>query len=202
MTRVFATFAALLLVGFAAINGTTTANSQSGDGWIQLFNGKNMDGWTPTNDEVNWRVEDGALVADKKKAKAGNHLVSKNSYKDHMIYAEFWTSEDANSGIFVRCNPKQSIGAKTCYEVNIYDKRPDPTYGTGSIVYFAEVSPMPKAAGQWNTFEITAKGRNITVLMNGKQTVNLHNGMFNEGHFTLQYGGGVVKFRKVAVKPL
>jgi hypothetical protein len=155
MTRILAAFAALLLIGFAAINGTTTATGQTGDGWIQLFNGKNLDGWTPTNDEINWRVEDGAIVADKKKGKGGNHLVSKNSYKDHMIYAEFWTSEDANSGIFVRCNPKQSIGAKTCYEVNIYDKRPDPTYGTGSIVYFAEVNPMQKAAGKWNTFEIT-----------------------------------------------
>jgi hypothetical protein len=201
MTRILAAFAALLLIGFAAINGTTTATGQTGDGWIQLFNGKNLDGWTPTNDEINWRVEDGAIVADKKKGKGGNHLVSKNSYKDHMIYAEFWTSEDANSGIFVRCNPKQ-VGAKTCYEVNIYDKRPDPSYGTGSIVYFAEVNPMPKAAGKWNTFEITAKGRNITVAMNGKKTVNLHNGMFEQGHFTLQYGSGVVKFRKVAVKPL
>lgn len=201
MTRVFATIAALLFVGFAIIGGTPQANSQTGPGWIQLFDGKTMDGWTPTNDEVNWRVEDGALVADKRKAKAGNHLVTKNSYKDHAIYAEFWTSDDANSGIFVRCNPKQ-IGAKTCYEVNIFDTRPDPSYGTGSIVYFSEVSPMQKAGGKWNTFEITAKGRNITVSLNGKQTVNLHNGMFTEGHFTLQYGTGVVKFRKVAVKPL
>jgi hypothetical protein len=201
MTRVFAAFAALLLVGFAAVNGTTTANSQSGDGWIQLFNGKNLDGWTPTNDEVNWRVEDGAIIADKRKGKAGNHLVSKDSYKDHMIYAEFWTSDDANSGIFVRCNPKQ-IGAKTCYEVNIFDKRPDPSYGTGSIVYFAEANPVMKAGGKWNTYEITAKGRNISVTLNGKQTANLNNGMFEQGHFTLQYGTGVVKFRKVAVKPL
>ena len=201
MTRVFTALAALLLVGFAAINGAQNANSQTGPGWTQLFDGKSMTGWTPTNDEVNWRVEDGALVADKKKAKAGNHLVSKESYKDHMIYAEFWTSDDANSGIFVRCNPK-SIGAKTCYEVNIFDTRPDPTYGTGSIVYFAEVSPMQKAGGKWNTFEITAKGRNISVVLNGKPTVKLHNGMFTEGHFTLQYGAGTVKFRKVAVKKL
>ncbi len=61
---------------------------------------------------------------------------------------------------------------------------------------------MPKAGGKWNTFEITAKGRQLTVLMNGKQTVSVHNGMFTDGHFTLQYGTGVVKFRKVAVKPL
>jgi Domain of Unknown Function (DUF1080) len=201
MTRVFTAIAALLLVGLAAINGAPNANSQTGEGWIQLFDGKTMDGWTPSNGDVNWRVEDGALVADAKKNKGGNHLVTKNSYKDHMIYAEFWSSDDANSGIFVRCNPK-SIGAKTCYEVNIYDRRPDPSYGTGSIVYFAEVNPMPKAGGKWNTFEITAKGRNITVSLNGKQTVSLHNGMFDEGHFTLQYGTGMVKFRKVAVKPL
>jgi hypothetical protein len=49
MTRILAAFAALLLIGFAAINGTTTATGQTGDGWIQLFNGKNLDGWTPTN---------------------------------------------------------------------------------------------------------------------------------------------------------
>lgn len=202
MTRVFTALAALLLVGFAAIGGAPTANGQTGPGWIQLFDGKTMTGWTPTNDEVNWRVEGGALVADKKKGKINNHLVSKNSYKDLMIYAEFWVSDDANSGIFVRCNPKGPIAAKTCYEVNIFDRRKDPTYGTGAIVYFAEVSPMQKAGGKWNTYEITAKGRNISVTLNGKPTVKLHNGMFTEGHFTLQYGGGVVKFRKVAVKPL
>ena len=157
MTRLFTALAAIAAVGFAAINGAPVANSQSGPGWIQLFDGKTMDGWTPSNDNVNWRVEDGALVADKSKGKGGNHLVTKNSYKDHEIYAEFWTSDDANSGIFVRCDPK-SIGAKTCYEVNIFDTRPDPSYGTGSIVYFTEVNPMPKAGGKWNTFEITAKG--------------------------------------------
>ena len=76
-----------------------------------------------------------------------------------MIHVEFWASDDANSGIFIRCqNPKQ-IGDRSCYEVNIFDQRPDPTYGTGGIVHFAEVNPMPKAGGKWNTFEITAKGR-------------------------------------------
>jgi hypothetical protein len=42
--------------------------------------------------------------------------------------------------------------------VNIYDQRPDPSYGTGAIVNFAKVEPMPKAGGKWNTYEITAKG--------------------------------------------
>jgi len=63
MTRLFTALAAIAAVGFAAINGAPVANSQSGPGWIQLFDGKTMDGWTPSNDNVNWRVEDGALVA-------------------------------------------------------------------------------------------------------------------------------------------
>ena len=61
---------------------------------------------------------------------------------------------------------------------------------------------MPKAGGKWNTYEITAKGRLITVVLNGQTTVELQNGMFTEGPFALQYGEGVIKFRKVAVKPL
>jgi hypothetical protein len=67
---------------------------------------------------------------------------------------------------------------------------------------FAEVDPMPKAGGKWNTYEITAKGRRITVALNGYKTADLNNGMFVEGPITLQHGTGVIKFRKVAIKAL
>ena len=100
--------------------------------------------------------EDGAVVADKGK---GGHLVSKNSYKDFQIRAEFWADHTTNSGIFIRISDPKNIGAKTAYEVNIYDQRPDPEYGTGAIVNFAKVSPMPKAGGKWNTYEITPRAR-------------------------------------------
>ncbi len=195
MTRAFV---ALLLVGFAAIQLSPPATGQSGPGWTQLFDGKTMDGWTQTG-EANWRVEDGALVADKGK---GGHLVSKNSYKNLMIYAEFWSDEKANSGIFVRCKDPKKIGARDCYEMNIFDARPDPSYGTGAIVYIAEANPALKAAGKWNTFEITADKRHLTITLNGTKTADAHNGLHEEGHITLQYGAGVIKFRKVAVKPL
>ena len=163
-----------------------------------LFDGKTTDGWSPTG-EANWRIEDGAIVADKGK---GGHLVSKDSYKNFQIYSEFWSDEKANSGIFIRCKDPKAIGAKTCYEMNIFDARPDPSYGTGAIVYFAEANPTLKAAGKWNTFEILADGRHLTITLNGQKTADVNNGMFEEGHLTLQYGAGVVKFRKVAIKPL
>ena len=61
--------------------------------------------------------------------------------------------------------PTNKIGADNAYEVNIWDIRPDPIYGTGAIVDFAAV-PVPiiyKVGGKWNTYEIYAKGAQMTV---------------------------------------
>lgn len=194
---------ALASVIFAAtaLHLPSTALSQTGDGWTQLFDGKTLGGWDQVG-EANWRVEDGAMVADKLTSKSPSHLVSKDKYKDFMVYAEFWASDDSNSGIYLRCQNPKEITDRSCYEANIFDQRKDPTYGTGGIVHFAEVNPMPKAGGKWNTYEITVKGRNITLLLNGQKTAELHNGLFTEGVLTLQYAAGVIKFRKVAIKPL
>ncbi len=117
-------------------------------------------------------MKDGALVADKLDGKDLSYLVSKDPYKDFQIRAEFWTDEEANSGIFIRCEETKKIDSKVCYEVNIFDKRPDPSYGTGAIVDVGKVDPMPKAAGKWNTYEITAQGPHFIVVLNGQKTVD------------------------------
>jgi hypothetical protein len=206
MRRVWkGTFAFGLSVAAAAsgwLGLTPSSTAQSGPGWTILVDDKTMGEWDKVGPEANWRMEDGALVADKKTGDGTAHLVTRTKYKDFQIYAEFWASDDANSGIFLRCQDPKKIGSASCYEVNIFDQRKDPTYGTGAIVDFAEVSPMPKAGGKWNTFEITANGRQLTVVLNGQKTVDMRNGLFVEGPFTLQYGTGVIKFRKVAIKPL
>ena len=193
--------AGLFIAAFAAVHNAPPASAQTGEGWVTLLDGKNMGDWDQVG-ETNWRLEDGAVVADKRTSKDPAHLVSKSKYKDFMVYVEFWASEDANSGIFLRCQDPKTITDRNCYEANIFDQRKDPTYGTGGIVHFAEVNPMPKAAGKWNTYEITVKGRQITLVLNGQKTAELHNGLFTEGPITLQHGAGVIKFRKVAIKPL
>ena len=152
--------------------------------------------------EANWRLVDGAVVADKLAGKDSGFLVSKIPYKDFQIRAEFWADEDANSGIFLRCANPQKVDAKTCYEVNIFDKRPDPVYGTGAIVDVAKVVPMPKAAGKWNTYEITAQGPHLLVVLNGVKTVDVEDSQHASGPIALQYASGVIKFRKVQIKPL
>jgi len=198
-TRAFAM--GLLVSAFTLTHFAPQASGQTGPGWVTLLDGENMGDWNRV-DEANWRLEDGAAVADEKASQGAAYLVTKTSYKDFQLYVEFWASHDANSGIFIRCSNPETISANTCYEINIYDERKDPTYGTGAIVNFVEVNPMPKAGGKWNTFEITAKGREFVVMLNGQKTVDYRNGLFTEGPIALQYGAGVMKFRKVAIKPL
>jgi hypothetical protein len=200
-SRAFIVALGVTAIVFGVTRGTPSAVGQTGDGWTSLLDEKMMGDWNHVG-EANWRMEDGAVVADKKTGENPAYLVSKTPYKDFMLKVEFWASDDANSGVFLRCADPAKIGDMTCYEVNIYDQRKDPTYGTGGIVRFSEVDPMPKAGGKWNTFEITAKGRDITVTLNGQKTADLHNGMFAEGPIALQYGAGVMKFRNVAIKPL
>jgi hypothetical protein len=196
------TLAAGLLIGTAVFQLSSVASGQS-DGWITLLDSTKMGEWTEVG-KANWAMKDGALVADKlTEGKDLSYLVTKNSYKDFQIKAEFWTDEEANSGIFIRCDQSAKIDAKICYEVNIFDKRPDPSYGTGAIVNVAKVDPMPKAAGKWNTYEITAQGSHLVVVLNGQKTADVQDSTHNAGGpFALQYGSGVVKFRKVQIKPL
>ena len=168
-------------------------------GWVSLLDGRNLDNWTTIGD-ANWTVADGLLQADKG---SQSYLVSKNNYSDFQLRAEFWVSGDANSGIFIRCTDPTKINGKNAYEVNIFDQRPDPSYGAGAIVNVAKVSPMPKAGGRWNTYEIMAKGPTFTVTLNGQRTVdNAQDNKFPSGRIALQYGAGVVKFRKVEIRPL
>ncbi len=198
-----ACLATVLISGLAAC-----ALPGGNSGFVTLIDGdKGMDNFNAIGD-ANWRAEGGLIVADKGK---GGFLVSKASYKDFVIVAEFWAETDTNSGIFLRASDPNKIGADNSYEVNIWDIRPDPKYGTGAIVDFAAV-PVPiavKAGGHWNTYEIEARGPVVSVKLNGVITATMNNGKYASGPFALQFGAGVqgvlggpIKWRKVMIKPL
>ncbi len=198
----------IILMGLVVAATITACSSLSGQtGWISLIDGnKGLENFDRLGD-ANWRAQGNAVVADQ--AKVGSFLVSKNSYRDFQIRAEFWAETTTNSGIFIRLSDPKNVTAANSYEVNIYDQRPDPLYGTGAIVDFAKVSPMPKAGGRWNTYLVTAKGGNILVELNGVQTVNLQDSKFASGPIALQFAngpkdapGGAIKWRSVQIRPL
>jgi hypothetical protein len=171
-------------------------------GWTPLVDGeRGMENFNRVG-EANWSASAGAIQATAG-GKDPAYLVSKNSYKDFMLRAEFWVSDDANSGVFLRCQEPTRITDENCYEANIFDQRPDPTYGTGAIVKVAKApDPMPKAGGKWNVYEISARGTRLVVVLNGVKTVEVDDGKLASGPIALQWGKGTVKFRKVDIRPL
>jgi hypothetical protein len=187
----------LTVAGAVAICGPSRAFAQPG--WTPLFDGSHVNNFDPVG-TANWRLtEGGVLQADI----GSGFLVTKIDYADFQLRAEFWVDATANSGIFIRCTDPKVITAANGYEVNIYDTRPDQSYATGAIVNVAKVSQPYKTGNQWNVMEITAKGPEFTVLVNGVKTVDgAKDAKHAKGRIALQFGGGIVRFRKVDIRPL
>jgi hypothetical protein len=197
------------LVALAGAGGLLHSGQALAQAATALFNGRDLEGWDRIG-EANWRVEDGAIVADR----GSGMLVSKGSYGDFHLRVEFWADSSTNSGIFIRCTNPATINAANAYEVNIWDERPEQKYGSGAIVDVAAVDPMPRVGGKWNVFEITAKGDSLTVVLNGQKTVDgVRNGKHASGRIALQHAAGikdangvpndrgVIRFRKVELRP-
>jgi hypothetical protein len=192
---------ALAAVAAAALSGC--AAMQSGGGpWTSLINGtQGLENFNRVG-VANWAGVDGAVQATAGGTTPG-YLVTRVPYKDFRLRAEFWSSDDANSGIFVRCQDPTTITDENCYEANIFDQRPDPTYATGAIVKVAPVAqPFPRAGGKWNTYEITMKGNHLVLVLNGQKTVDVRDAKFATGPIALQWGRGTIKWRKVEIQPL
>jgi len=193
MKRVTAMFAGIIVLGFA----TLEARAQTGGQWTTLLEGSSLAGWTVIGD-ANWEVVDGAVQAT-----TGNgFLVTPAPYGDFQITLDFWVSADANSGVFIRCQDPTTVTATNSYEVNIYDTRPDQTYRTGGIVDVAAPTSVIMTGGKWNSFDITARGTKLTIVLNGTRVVNVDDAKYARGPIALQYGAGTVKFRNVRIRVL
>jgi hypothetical protein len=174
------------------------ARAQNQDGFVDLIDGVSLSGWNIIG-TANWVIGNGIVEGNK----PNGFLVSTKSYKNFIIRAEFWAESNTNSGIFIRCQDPNKVTQSTCYEINIWDTRPEQAYATGAIVDVAKVDPVPKAGGRWNTMEITADGSHFKVILNGVTTVaDGQDSRYADGPIALQSAGGIVKFKKVQIKSL
>lgn len=194
MKRITTLMVGLILLGLGGV-AVPPAVSAQGGGWTTLFDGKSMDQWTPAG-KVDWTITEGTLES----TNGMGFLVSKQPYGDFEFRAEVWVTPDANSGVFIRCQDANKVGAATCYEVNIFDTRPDQTYRTGGIVDVAKPAVMINTGNKWNTVEITAKGPRLMVRFNGMTTVDVEDKKFARGPIALQAGVGTVRFRNVQIR--
>jgi hypothetical protein len=193
MRRTTALVLGTLLIGLTTFQPATSAQGA----WTTMFDGKSLNGWNIVGD-ANWEVVDGVIQANK----GTGFLVTPTPYTNFQITLDFWVTDDANSGVFIRCEDPKNIGAANAYEVNIFDKRPDQSYRTGGIVDVAKPASVVMTGGKWNSFDITARGTKLTVLLNGMKMVDVDDTKHPRGPIALQYGAGTVKFRNVRVRTL
>jgi hypothetical protein len=193
----------VLVVGAIGLGGCSSGHDQSPvtaatptAAWQTLFDGSSLDGWGRVGD-ANWQIVDGAVQADM----GTGFLLTNGVYDDFDLELEFWDTPDTNSGVFIRCANPGQIGAATCYEVNIFDHRPDPAYRTGAIVGVAKPLVMLDSANRWNTYQIAAHGKHMLVKLNGQVTVDTEDEKFAAGPIALQYAAGRVMFRNVRIRP-
>jgi hypothetical protein len=165
--------------------------------WITLFDGTDLAAFTPTGD-ANWSIDGDTVGADS----GSGMLVTNDTFSNFELELEFFVSTDANSGVFVRCGDPQNVADTTCYEVNIFDTRPDQTYRTGGIVHIAEPAAIMHSGGRWNRYELTFDGSSLHVVLNGEVLVDTADEQFTDGHIGLQRGAGIVRFRNVRVRRL
>ena len=193
MTRTLTISVTLVLLGFAGLQSGYVTSGQAD--WKVILDGTTLKGWDVVGD-ANWSVADGAVQA----TTGTGFLVTPTAYADFQLTADFWVTDDANSGIFIRLSDPKTITASNSYEVNIYDKRPDPAYRTGSIVDVAKPLAQINTGGKWNTVDISARGTKLIVMMNGTKTVDVDDKKLARGPLALQYSAGTVKFKNVRIR--
>lgn len=155
-------------------------------GWIMLIDGtKGVENWNRVGD-ANWRIAEGLLLSDAG-GKVPAHLVTKKSYANFALRVEFWAGEGTSAAVLVRCRDALAVSDTSCYAANISSQ------GSG-------VSSV--ASGQWNVLEIAADGARLSVALNGQRQAGVGESQLASGPVALQWGRGVIKFRKVEIKPI
>lgn len=187
------------------------------NGWTPLFNGKDLTGWTASENKDTFSVEDGLIVVRGDRS----HLfytgdVNDGEFKDFELWVEVKTEPKANSGIYFHTEYQETDWPMKGYEVQVNQSHEDPrkTGGLYGIVDVMDVSPVED--GEWYVEHITVKGKHIVVRVNGKVTVDytepegveregrMEGRKIDKGTFALQGHdpGSVIRYRQVWVKPL
>jgi hypothetical protein len=167
---------------------------------IVLFNGKDTKGWH-TEGPNQWIAEAGIL----RSPHSGSNLITDETFTDFKLHIEFRYPKESNSGVYLRGR----------YEVQIEDdKGLEPTsHHLGGVYGFLVPSDMvAKAAGEWQSYDITLIGRMVTVTANGKTIISnqaipgITGGALNSregepGPIYIQGDHGPVDFRNIVITP-
>lgn len=168
---------------------------------IVLFDGKSLDAWRPIGRESQWSIAEGVL----RNAKRGANFVTVQKFEDFKLHLEFRVPKAENSGVYLRGR----------YELQIDDAfglEPSSHHLGGLYGFIAPSENVARAAGEWQTMDVTLVGRMLTYSLNGTMVIcnreipgitggALDSAEAEPGPLLLQGDHGPVDYRNIVVTP-
>ena len=208
-----------LVIALFASSLCTLSAAQHEPGFTSLFDGKSLDGWTLVGQHgAGYGVTNGVIYCAQG---GGGNLFSEREFSDFVLRLEFKLEPGGNNGIGIRA-PLAGDAAYSGMEIQVLDDKA-PKHATikpwqfnGSIYNIVPAKNGTAKIGEWNSYEITALGRHIRVVLNGRtivdadlnqvhdlETLQKHPGMFREsGHIGFLGHNDYVEFRNIRIKEL
>lgn len=175
---------------------TPVPEKPDANGWVALFDGKTLSGWTAP-DPGDWTMENGVLTGRGKTS----HLFSPNTYTNLEFKAEVKLNHRGNSGMYFRA--AYGRGWPKGYEAQVENTSPDPQK-TGSLYNIKRNLQQLVPDDTWWTQHIVAIGNRIIIKVNDQIVVDCTDDKYKSGYLALQQHdpGSVVQYRNVMVKRL
>ncbi|MDQ6761447.1 MAG: DUF1080 domain-containing protein [Bacteroidota bacterium] len=167
---------------------------------IKLFDGKNLNEWH-TEGKNQWMVEDGMM----RSKQSGSNLITNKKFTDFKLHIEFRYPAESNSGVYLRGR----------YEVQVMDSKgyePSKVFFGGVYGFIAPTHMVAKAAGEWQSYDITLVGRMVTIRANGELIIcrqeipGITGGALDSdegapGPIYLQGDHGAIDYRNIVITP-
>jgi hypothetical protein len=230
-TRFFLTVVATVMGIFVTSPGRLWADDKADGGWVNLFNGKNLDGWVQRGGKAKYTAAEGQIVGTSVPNTTNSFLCTKKDYADFILELEFKVHKDLNSGVQIRSqcfdepktvelNEKKikiPAGRVHGYQVEI---DPSSRAWTGGIydegrrgwvndLKNNEAARKAFKQGDWNKFRIECRGASIKTWLNGVPAADLKDSVTPSGFIGLQVHGVKdtkepldVRFRNLRIKEL
>ncbi len=151
------------LVLTTATVGAQLTDEMKNDGWVQIFDGKTLDGWKSNEKTEGFKVEDGVIVG----FGGRNHLYFMEELKNFELKLDVKISKGGNAGVYVKSQWQDEAWPVTGFELQVNSSHGDPVK-TGSLYNIIKLFKAPHGDDEWFNYHIICKGNTLEVRVNGE----------------------------------
>lgn len=175
-------FGSSIGVVILSVCASAWAAESGSDGWVSLFDGKSLAGWTQKNGTATYRAEDGTIVGKTNEGSPNSFLCSDKDYSDFELTFEVKVDDQLNSGVQIRSKSTADFNSGRVHGPQVEIA----TNGTAGYIYgealdtgwLSEKLDDPKAnaafkKGDWNQYRVLAVGKSIKTWVNGVPVADL-----------------------------